>query len=290
MKKTNNNNWLKKQRQLFILLFFVIFIISCREKENPISNIPLSVSINKTTNPITYNFPQPSSWYSGTQNDNSQIAEYVRRIFQDKKGNLWFGTNGLGVAKFDGKNLNYFSSKNGFSGDQVTSIMEDNHGNMWFTTSGGVSKYDGKSVTNFSMENGLNDNWAWRIFQDSNENIWAGTLKGLCRLVDDKFITFNLPPSNVKNPTSALSTKRITSIIEDKKGDLWFGTDGHGAYKYNGKSFKNITRKDGLCDNNITSILEDRNGNLWFGSMNGGISKFDGELFTNFTVNNGIGN
>lgn len=31
-----------------------------------------------------------------------QISEFVRRIFQDSRGDMWFGTNGDGVIRYDG--------------------------------------------------------------------------------------------------------------------------------------------------------------------------------------------
>ncbi|WP_417196043.1 two-component regulator propeller domain-containing protein, partial [Bizionia sp.] len=35
----------------------------------------------------------------------NRISDFVRNIFQDSKGNLWFGTNGDGVIRFSGKSL-----------------------------------------------------------------------------------------------------------------------------------------------------------------------------------------
>lgn len=32
--------------------------------------------------------------------------------------------------------------------------------------------------------------------------------------------------------------RNIRSIFQDKKGNLWLGTDGHGICKLNGKSFE----------------------------------------------------
>ena len=46
----------------------------------------------------------------------AQISEFVRRIFQDKRGDLWFGTNGDGVIRYDGGFLEYFSIGEGFGG------------------------------------------------------------------------------------------------------------------------------------------------------------------------------
>ncbi len=43
----------------------------------------------------------------------------------------------------------------------------------------------------------------------------------------------------------------IFSVIEDKSGNLWFGTVGGGIYKYDGMFFTNYTEKEGLCNNYI---------------------------------------
>ena len=74
-----------------------------------------------------------------------RVSEFVRRIFHDKNGSLWLGTNGDGVCRYDGRSLAYFSTREGLSGNQITGIIEDKDGNLWFSTSGGVSKYDGNS-------------------------------------------------------------------------------------------------------------------------------------------------
>ena len=73
---------------------------------------------------------------------NPQIAEYIRHIFQDKNGNLWFGTNGYGVAHYDGDSVSYFSNAQGFDGQQITGITEDLEKNIWFATDQGIVKYD----------------------------------------------------------------------------------------------------------------------------------------------------
>ena len=78
-------------------------------------------------------------------NIDAQISAFVRRIFQDKSGNLWFGTNGDGVIRYDGDSLEYFSINEGFGGVAVRGIVEDKKGNVWFVTNGGVTKYDGES-------------------------------------------------------------------------------------------------------------------------------------------------
>jgi ligand-binding sensor domain-containing protein len=64
--------------------------------------------------------------------------------------------------------------------------------------------------------------------------------------------------------------------LQDKAGNLWFGTTGEGVYHYDGKSFIQYTVKDGLSSNGVYSILEDRAGNIWLGTVDG-ICRYDGK-------------
>ncbi|MDQ3048675.1 MAG: hypothetical protein M3R27_14090, partial [Bacteroidota bacterium] len=87
-----------------------------------------------------------------------------------------------------------------------------------------------------------------------------------------------------------MNSSYVRSILEDKSGNLWFGTDGGGASKYDGKTFTHYTDKEGLGNNTVWSIIEDRNGNLWFGTNGGGVSKYDGKSFTHYTEKEGLSN
>ena len=43
------------------------------------------------------------------QDPANQISPFVRRIFQDQVGSMWFGTNGDGVIRYQGDSLQYLS-------------------------------------------------------------------------------------------------------------------------------------------------------------------------------------
>ena len=75
----------------------------------------------------------------------------------------------------------------------------------------------------------------------------------------------------------------IRSIYQDKKGVYWFGTNGSGVYRYDGKTILQFTVKDGLANNQVQSIQEDLSGNIWFGTGLFGVSRFDGQTFTTYT-------
>lgn len=74
------------------------------------------------------------------------------------------------------------------------------------------------------------------------------------------------------------SVKDIRSVLQDRRGNYWFGADRGGVYRYDGNVLTLFTDKDGLCHNQIRSIQEDRSGYAWFESGNG-ICRYDGSAF-----------
>jgi ligand-binding sensor domain-containing protein/signal transduction histidine kinase len=87
-----------------------------------------------------------------------------------------------------------------------------------------------------------------------------------------------------------MNSSHVLSILEDKHGNLWFGTGGGGVSMYNGENFMHYTEKEGLSNNIVWSIIEDIQGNLWFGTYGGGVCMYNGEVFTHFTETEGLSN
>ena len=205
-------------------------------------------------------------------------------ILEDKYGNLWFGTAGGGVSKYDGQHFTHFTDKQGLSNNFVRCILEDKFGNIWFgTAGGGVSKYDGQRFTHFTDKQGLSNNVVLSILEDKSGNLWFGTEGGGVSKYDGQRFT------HFTNK-QGLSNNDVSSILEDKSGNIWFGTNGGGISKYDGQRFTHFTDKQGLSSNFISSILEDKSGNIWFGTWGGGVTKYDGQRFTHFTDQQGLSN
>jgi len=83
-----------------------------------------------------------------------------------------------------------------------------------------------------------------------------------------------------------LASDRVTSLLEDRHGNLWFGTD-KGVSRWDGNTFTTFTAQQGLASDRVTSLLEDRHGNLWFGTDKG-VSRWDGNTFTTFSGQQGL--
>jgi ligand-binding sensor domain-containing protein len=71
--------------------------------------------------------------------------------------------------------------------------------------------------------------------------------------------------------------------LQDKAGNLWFGTTQNGLYKYDGKSFTQFLVANGLNSNNIWSLFEDKEGKIWIGTEEG-LCLYDGKTFAPIPV------
>lgn len=100
---------------------------------------------------------------------------------------------------------------------------------------------------------------------------------------------FRYDGKSFTNLTNKIGSLRFWDVLEDRRGNLWIATTDSGVYCYNKKSFQHITTKDGLVDNRVMDIYEDRAGNIWF-ATGGGASRYDGKSFRNFTTKDGLSN
>lgn len=275
-----------------------LIIISGGEKYQkpellPLNSIPFLAGIPETVlvkdASIKDQNPGNFSIYSKQQGMKHDV---IRCMLQDKTGNIWFGTNGGGITKYDGKYFTHYSSKEGLSNNFVLSALEDKNGNIWFgTNGGGVSKFDGKYFTNYAENEGLSNNNISCILQDGTGNMWFGSLGGGVSRFDGKTITHF-------TQKQGLGSNYISAILEDKKGDFWIGTLGGGVSKLtiSGKKdqehfvFTQFTEKEGLGNNFISDVFQDSIGRLWFTSKEKGISIFDGQTFTNYSKEKGLTN
>jgi hypothetical protein len=124
----------------------------------------------------------PADFFVTMQNFNTEDGLPLSSIlcgFKDNAGNLWFGTSGNGVSKYDGKSFTNYYSSHGLIHNLINSIIEDSKGNIWFGTYGGVSMYNGVYFKNITVEQGLADNNVNKVLEDQNGNIWISTYNGI---------------------------------------------------------------------------------------------------------------
>ncbi len=258
--------------------------------------------------------------------DQGLSSSFIKSVLTDKAGNLWFGTNGGGVSRYDGRSFENFTEKNGLCNNKVLTIFQDKTGRIWFgTEGGGVCCYNGDNFLWITEEEGLGNNTVLSLCEDKEGNMWFGTNGGGVCKFDGKSLTNYTEKEGLSNGS-------VRSIIQDSKGNMWFGTTGSGACKFDGKSFtyygenegfnstiihaiieakdgtlyfatedggvnifdgktvKFITAKRGLSSNCVVSLHEDKAGNIWIGTYDSGLCKFDGEEITVFSTKQGLTN
>ena len=233
--------------------------------------------------------------------DTLKFTSGIRSIFQDSKGNYWFGSLQEGAAVYNGKSFVYFNSDDGLTDNQIHTIQEDKEGVIWFNTQKGVSSYNGtkivnhtrtdkeKSQTNFPVQSyePLQGQW-----MKSDYDLWfeAGIKEGAYRYDGQKLIYSAFPPHKVLNHSDNLFA--VTSISKGKNNMIWFATYA-GVFGYNGNEFAVINDETLGFDRKIAplhirSIFEDSKGRLWIGNNGIGVLLKEGGSIINFSEKNNL--
>lgn len=207
----------------------------------------------------------------------------VYAICEDNNGNIWFGTRGGGLSRFNGINFSNITVQDGLSNNYVRTILKDNSGNLWVGTDNGLSKYDGTKFFNYSPKQGLYNTTVNALLQDDRGTLWIGTTDGLFHFSKDTIVRFG---RKLNAPRA-----KINCLFEDNNGVIWAGTD-FGIYKFlKGKSkyeMEQISLSDGLAGNQITNIKQDSIGRIWVCTYSGGVSVISNGNIKNFSKAQGL--
>lgn len=80
-------------------------------------------------------------------------------------------------------------------------------------------------------------------------------------------------------------TTGVRSILEDSKGNIWFGSYNEGVCLLHNGEFQYFTTENGLSNNQVRNIYEDKNGLIWF-ECGRGLSTYDGKQITTYAQRN----
>ena len=279
---------IKFKSPIFSLLFVSLAFTSCHAQTTKAPANEVAVE--------QLSFTSKKQKLSKTQGTTEH--QNVHCSLQDKHGNLWFGTTGEGVYRFDGKEFIQFTEKDGLSNNKVWSILEDTLGNIWFGTDNGISRYDGKTILKIPLalvspngfgiatpQPGITS--VWSMMQDKSGIIWIGTSHDLYCYDGKSFSRFLDRPNIINNQN--LTLKWVQCILEGSSGIIWIGSGPiaeEGVIRFDGKSVTNSKPND---EGWIRYIVEDNNGDTWFSGRHNGIFRYDGKTFKSFTEKINIG-
>jgi diguanylate cyclase (GGDEF)-like protein len=133
--------------------------------------------------------------------------------------------------------------------------------------------------SSLSVNDGLAQVVVNTITQDHQGYIWFGTQEGLSRYNGYRFDNFY---HDTDDPHS-LSHEWIWSMLVDRKGHLWVGTDGGGLNHYDRTSrqfthYMHDPRDAGSLSHDRVRVLKQASdGTLWIGTDGGGLNRFHPE-------------
>lgn len=263
---------------------------------------------------------QAAGFFTNYTAEDGLALDAIRCSAVDKDGNLWFGTDGGGVSRYDGRSFTNYTNQHGLLSNLVLTIAQDRNGDLWFGTSEGASRFDGRSFTNYTTTDGLASNVVKEIFQHNSGNLWFVTAgRGLSRYDGNKFVSLTTEHGLADNNVSVIAEDKsgnlligtgngisyydgktitnytppqlrnhlITSIAEDNQGNIWVGTRS-GIFRYSAKEISSDSATVIFPKKIITCITKDQAGNLWTGTDGDGVIRYDGRTFTRFTTINGL--
>jgi len=214
----------------------------------------------------------------------------VQAIIQDNSGKIWLGHKGGGITRYNEKKFEKADSLSSLLKGDITSFIIDRDGKLWITTAGsGVVCIPNPEapVKDLTYEHYLGKTLSDQVFKS-----YVGR-NGTLYFVTDIGIKKYNPEGNDFEQFAIEKIPlyfQIITLLEDSKGNFWFGTNHDGLYKYETQkdTFLFYNTRDGLANNVISSIFEDRYANIWAGTWGGGISKFTGNKIQTFNTSNGL--
>ncbi len=130
-------------------------------------------------------------------------------------------------------NFRSFSTEDGLSLSQISTVTQHPNGTMILGTyGGGIDFYDGNSFQNIGVNDGLSSNLIYSVQLTSDNTLWIGTSKGLD--------SYSVNGTITKNKFDELKENVIWEFLYDKE-KLWICSD-NGIYFLSGDSLTTVVK------------------------------------------------
>jgi len=211
----------------------------------------------------------------------------VWSIAEDDQGNMWFGSHGEGVYKYDGRHIEKFTKKNGLADDYVRVVTYSN--NFQCVVAGsykGISIIKNDTIITSPEWMGKREKmYCVTGIAEADKFLYVSTFGKInpIRCYPDKGEFISLSNSG-KYPNGCL--------------DVYITSKGDTVFSLYPKGIKIIGKKGTIEDfslGQVFNMTEDNSGNIWFASwsthnrdLQEGVFKYDGKTFKNYKTEFGI--
>jgi signal transduction histidine kinase/ligand-binding sensor domain-containing protein len=239
------------------------------------------------------------------------------RVYEDKKGMLWFASQGSGIIKYNGRKFSALTVQNGIIpkssrclliDDSIKWVGSNNEGlfkiqnnkiepvkhhllekitilalakddqYLWIATDGqGLMGYDEKMIRQFTTDDGLSSNTINAICV-APDGVYAGTNEGVDVIKGEKISSL-----------SFLKNIHITDVANDAAGRIWIATDNGLARLDPATNETELEgEKNGYPFNRVNSLAFDKEGGLWMGTGRNGLIQLKEPNIINLTTYQGL--
>lgn len=148
----------------------------------------------------------------------------VYAICPSRTGDLWFGSYGSGVYRYDGNTFERYDDTRGLSHHSVSNILEATDGTIWLSYRRvGLASYREKRWLNFGFVNGLTNSPITRMLEDGGGNLWLVTAKeGFYKYRPDG----EAPETQLRAATGSVPARGI-GVFSFGATDAWQRTSPH---------------------------------------------------------------
>jgi ligand-binding sensor domain-containing protein len=171
--------------------------------------------------------------------------------------------------------LRHYTTADGLANNAVLSIAADSRGFLWFGTAEGLSRFDGFGFANQTQGTGLPHRRVSQVLIGRHGNYWLATPAGLVRFRPD-FPQSSADRMLVIRPNGKPEAAYINTLLEDRAGTLWCGTEA-GLYSIDDSASRTPRLAEvriglpglGNGDSEVNALAEDAEGALWIGVTDG---------------------
>jgi ligand-binding sensor domain-containing protein len=227
--------------------------------------------------------------FSHNPKDTTSLSnDVVKTITEDSAGNLWLGTVD-GLNKLPAGQTGFVRYKNtgpgaiGLNSNEINCVAADKEGELWMGTNAGLNKFNPitRTVTVFEPDpeniHSLTSKNVKCAYIDKQGIYWFGTFRGGINIYDKNRNLFNLKLSNNFQENSNKAAI-ITSLAENKNGNVFIGTDDEGLLEFDRKTEKLRRVAFPKGPNGVIPIISmalARNNELYIGSFAHGLFILD---------------
>lgn len=207
-------------------------------------------------------------------------------ICEDIYGNIYAGTMGKGLLKFDKKNNKFVAIPyQGKENLPVKALYPSNQDELYIGTDGNglkVLNIKTQKITDYSFETNFFDSNTAKvhsIMKDKSGNLWLAIYQKGVAMIPPQSNSFKYLGHKSINNNNIIGSCCITSLFRSGEGTLWVGTDNDGIYGITQDNKPKVHFSPIIGNHSVPptvmKIYEDSEKNLWVGSFLNGMGKLD---------------